>query len=187
MDNAADVIDNALDSLVANNAAPSQAARLRPYFEKIETALSIGIRREQIFATLNDNGIAMNLAAFDKAMYRLRKRASLAPALSPAQPLQSASSTAPRHAASAPSSSAATTNAVTPHTNAPTQVQRSPASFVPIPPEKVHPSLPNDWRTGHLLPAQAKLLTPAQKIERDRARDAKYFPNRYRDPDETST
>lgn len=139
----------------------SATARLNDIFPEIEQALAAGVRRTAIVAALQNHGISLTLRSFDTAMYRLRKR----------QAAKSTATVTSPVASGLPSTILPPTEqpATTPSTNL----------YRPASDEQ---ALPPDWRTIKLTPEQATLLTPAQKKERRKARDALFDPSPYDHP-----
>jgi hypothetical protein len=53
----------------------SMTSRLADYLPHIESALSKGVKREQIVKALKDDGLVFSIRSFDATLYKLRKRA----------------------------------------------------------------------------------------------------------------
>ncbi|WP_230182707.1 hypothetical protein [Aquabacterium sp. CECT 9606] len=64
---------SALRALAEDSGARSETARLRDVFADIEAALSAGVRREAVLATLHENGFTMTFTGFKSALQRIRK------------------------------------------------------------------------------------------------------------------
>lgn len=53
----------------------SETSRLRAVLPDIERALAAGVRRQSILDALHQDGFTMSMKTFEKALYRIRKRA----------------------------------------------------------------------------------------------------------------
>lgn len=67
-----DEVGDALRSLVQDNSARSNMARLRDIFDTVEATIEKGVTHEAILKTLNEKGFTMTLAGFRSALQRLR-------------------------------------------------------------------------------------------------------------------
>lgn len=67
-----DDVGEALRSLVQDNSARSNMARLREIFETVEATIDAGVTHDAILKTLNEKGFSMTLAGFRSALQRLR-------------------------------------------------------------------------------------------------------------------
>lgn len=68
-----DSLTKTLLDMATQSEGRSQTSRLREVFPAVEKALRAGVSRQAVLAALNQDGIAMNLPAFEKALYRIRK------------------------------------------------------------------------------------------------------------------
>lgn len=159
----------ALQELIKEAHSRPESARLADHFDEIEAALLAGVRRERILQTLHEQGFRMNLATFDNAMSRLRKKRQ--------RPANCPELACKIEAAAQNPTSDAISPAHVSTTVAPTRSAVVSASL----------SLPEDWRTAKLTPDQARTLSPDQKRERQKAREDMLFPNRFKDPDAPPT
>lgn len=66
-------VGEALRSLVLDESARSETARLRDIFDEVEAVLSKGVRRESVLETLHEKGFTMTMASFKSALQRIRK------------------------------------------------------------------------------------------------------------------
>lgn len=66
-------ITQALETLAQGDKNRSTIARLRDIFDAIELALSKGVTRAAILASLKEQGFDMPLSTFDGSMQRIRK------------------------------------------------------------------------------------------------------------------
>lgn len=67
-------VAEALRALAGNDESRSETARLRDVFDEVEEALSAGVSRDSILATLHEGGFKMTKKSFESALYRLRKQ-----------------------------------------------------------------------------------------------------------------
>jgi hypothetical protein len=72
-----------LRQLATGSSGRSDTARLRDLYPTVETALAAGVSHAAILKALHDDGFTLTLKSFQSALYRLRKKASTAPALAP--------------------------------------------------------------------------------------------------------
>lgn len=165
-----DPLANDLTELAQNGKTRSETDRLADYFDHIEAALGAGVSRTEILETLHRHGFTLAIRGFDKAMRSLRKRARPAHTSTAIQPPQAAC----KMEATAQNSA---TQAIPPEPENTAVVPRKPIIA------GNRPELPDDWRTTKLTPDQARMLTPDQKLERQKARENLNFPNRFKDPD----
>lgn len=68
-----DSLTKTLQDMASNTKGRSQTSRLRDVFPAVEKALRAGVSRQAVLAALNQDGFTLNLPAFDKALYRIRK------------------------------------------------------------------------------------------------------------------
>ena len=68
-----DDVARTVRTLVADEDARSETARLREIFDDIEETLKAGVRREAVLATLHEKGFTMTMASFKSALQRIRK------------------------------------------------------------------------------------------------------------------
>lgn len=66
-------VGEALRSLVRDDSARSETARLRDIFPDVEIALGKGVRLASILDTLHEKGFTMTMASFKSALQRIRK------------------------------------------------------------------------------------------------------------------
>lgn len=66
-------VGEALRSLVRDDSARSETARLRDIFDDVEATLTKGVRREAVLAILHEKGFTMTMASFKSALQRIRK------------------------------------------------------------------------------------------------------------------
>lgn len=66
-----------LQKLTEAKQGRSETSRLRDVFPDVERALAAGVRRQAILDALHEDGFTMNMKAFEKALYRIRKKAAL--------------------------------------------------------------------------------------------------------------
>lgn len=65
-------VGDALRSLVKDDSARSETARLRDIFSDVEAALNKGVRREAVLKLLHEKGFTMTMASFKSALQRIR-------------------------------------------------------------------------------------------------------------------
>jgi hypothetical protein len=63
----------ALRELIADPKNQSKMGRLRGLFDEIEAAKATGIKNSKILATLNAQGLELNLNTFETMLYNIRK------------------------------------------------------------------------------------------------------------------
>lgn len=68
-------LQDTLNELATAKTGRSQAKRLREVFPEVERALTAGVSRQRVLEALQQDGITMTMASFEKALYRIRKKA----------------------------------------------------------------------------------------------------------------
>jgi hypothetical protein len=157
--------DDLKTALLALSREPDKrsiTARVAEHFAEIEGALSAGVQRTTVLETLTRYGIALSLKNFDNILYRLRKKQVANPA--------DKKDAIPPYTATGKSELKGM--AVV------TSQEQSDASLRPA--KTSVETLPEDWMTAKLTPAQFRLLSPKQRRARIDAETAQYFPNRFK-------
>jgi hypothetical protein len=149
-------LQSRLQALARDAQSRSKTARLRDVFEHVEAALQAGVSRSDVLNELNRDGFDMTLASFKSALQRIRNDSS------GRSPVVRSQSNEPKEnpGNDARNSKDGTAKVSTRHTEA--------------------VSLPEDWMSATLTPAQNRLLTPAQRRARTDAKAAPFFPNRFK-------
>jgi hypothetical protein len=155
-------LKTALLALSRESDKRSVTARVAEHFAEIEGALSAGVQRTAVLDTLARYGIALSLKNFDNILYRLRKK-------------QAAYLTETKDAippCTATGKSELKGMALV------TSQEQSDAS--PRQRKTSVETLPEDWMTAKLTPAQFRLLSPKQNRAKIDAETAQFFPNRFK-------
>jgi hypothetical protein len=159
------VVATRLQMLAHASEKRPKAAQLRSIIDDVELALSAGISRQHVRDELASLGLDMTLNVFALTLKRIRRERRLC-----AQPISSAP---PKVAPTTPLEQLE--NLMSAVLSEHVRNEKSTAnSFI----EK-STSLPDDWMTAELTPAQIRLLTPTQRRARTQAKTAQYFPNRF--------
>ncbi len=163
-------------ALLSCSAHRAKMARFRDVFSSIQAALEAGVTRAAARDELAKLGLDLTYKTFTIYLDRVRKeRRSLDQKASRTAELQTAQHTVQARAAdpdiSAPSSVPASPPSA-PATHARAQSDLAAHQGPPA-------SLPDDWRTCPPSPELAQMLTPEQKKERRKARDALYCSSPY--------
>ena len=157
-----DDLKTALLALSRESDKRSVTARVAEHFAEIEGALSAGVQRTAVLETLTRYGIALSLKNFDNILYRLRKK-------------QAANSTEKKDAIPPYT---ATAKSELKGVALVTSQEQSDASLRQT--KTSVETLPEDWMTAKLTPAQFRLLSPKQSRAKIDAETAQFFPNRFK-------
>lgn len=158
----------ALDELAEDSASRTKIGRLRTIFATVLRTQEAGVSDRKIVETLNRFGFDISVRTFQRIVLRLKREAGIVRAGDRTQ----------RSEGVASADDDAARQELEERTKEAGQSREPIVSLEPT-------QLPEDWRTGKLTPEQSKRLTPVQREERRKARDAmlkqELFPNPLRD------
>ncbi|WP_157661753.1 hypothetical protein [Burkholderia ubonensis] len=158
----------ALDELAEDSASRTKVGRLRTILSTVLRTQDAGVPDRRIVETLNHFGFDISVRTFQRIVLRLKREAGIVRAgerMACSEGIASADDNAVRQEL---------------REHAEQALQQPSRPRVPIA-RSEPPNLPEDWRTGKLTPEQSRQLTPLQRDERRKARDAmlkqELFPN----------
>lgn len=163
----------ALDELAEDSGSRTKVGRLRSILPSILRTKEAGVPDTKIVETLNQFDFQISVRSFRAMLGRLKREAGL---------VREGESHA-RGEVRASTADKGAEKELEEQTAVATSVPQGAAAqtVAPVPPPAAALGLPDDWRTGKLTPEQSRLMTPAQRDERRKARDAllkqEIFPN----------
>ncbi|CAJ0781563.1 hypothetical protein [Ralstonia chuxiongensis] len=163
----------ALDELAEDSGSRTKVGRLRSILPSILRTKEAGVPDTKIVETLNRFDFQISVRSFRTMVGRLKREAGI----------EREAETLARGEVRASAADKGAAKELEERTTVATSVPQGAAAQAvsPVALATAAPGLPDDWRTGKLTPEQSKLMTPAQRDERRKARDAllkqEIFPN----------